>query len=76
MNYKFKKGDKVKLARGVSIRKLGIDFSRKEAGLVSVLTIEDATPGSEAWGEKEQNGQPTYTINSWRIPESFLVGSP
>ncbi len=73
MKYKFKEGDKVKLAKGIRIRTAGIELTRKDAGLIGELTIEDDTPGDEGWISKKNDGQPTYTINMWRIPESFLV---
>jgi len=74
--YKFKVGDKVRIKSGVDLERITIGGEENIKELMSSeLTIDDATPGQEKWRDKGVDGTPTYSIDGWRIPESFLIKS-
>lgn len=74
--YKFKLGDKVRIKSGVDLGRIRITEEETTSRLMdSELTITDATPGQEKWSDREIDGTSTYSVDGWRIPESFLIKS-
>ena len=73
MKYKFKKGDKVTIKKGVDLGIIGISGSESVASLIGVvLTVgEDGYEGK--WFELEEfKGKPTYAVDGWKIPQALL----
>lgn len=81
LEYKFKKGEKVRIRPGSDLLGISIVDHADEVMRISEHTIvEEATLGS--WKKAELNDTLTYTIggvlyscgreHQWRIPESFL----
>lgn len=76
MRYKYKVGDFVRIVKGTDIKRIGFDSDKeltteaakkvfngiKDALTSSDLLIVEDTPGHERWGDKELDGQPTYTV--------------
>ena len=68
MKRKFKVGDIVKVKKGMDLSILSIE----EDIIGDKLKVTDASDGRDNWNAPSVNGQPTYSVDGWRIPGSYL----
>lgn len=74
MNYKFKVGDRVRVKPDADMVKIGIREPYGKELKETAYIITEASPGRWPRSElKDINNTPTYDVNGWRIPESYLV---